>query len=100
MQIKIIGEHLTVTDSIQDYIKDKVSHLSAPEKLSQIEFRVGKERENQYVKFHAVYPNHEVAILKAHDSNLYHAIDKIMDKIHRSFVKNKERHHVHLHKIA
>jgi putative sigma-54 modulation protein len=98
MEIKILGEHLVVTEAIGNYIKEKVSHLSTPDKLNHIEFRIGKEREHQYVRFHAVCPNNEIIILNSQDNNLYRAIDKIMEKIHRSFVKNKERYNTHLHK--
>lgn len=100
MEIKILGEHLVVTEAIGQYIKNKLAHLSAPEKLQQVEFRIGKEREFQYVRFHAVCPNHDEIVLNCHDGNLYRAIDKLMVKIHRSFVKNKERHNAHLLKLS
>lgn len=98
MQIKILGEHLSVTEAIKQYIHDKVSHLSIPEKISSIEFRIGKQKDEQYVKFHAMHPSHEPIILNSSDINLYSAIDKLMDKVHRNFVKSKECHHTHLHK--
>lgn len=100
MQIKILGEHFTVTQAIEEYISEKFSHLSPPEKVSHVEFRVGKERENQYIKFHTQAPNHETIFLNSSDVNLYAAIDKLMIKIHRSFVKNKECYNTHLHKAA
>lgn len=99
MDIKILGEHLPVTEAISQYIKDKLLHLSAPDKINHVEFRIGKEGEKQYVKFYATCPNHETIFLHSSDNDLYPAIDKLMDKIRRSFIKNKEKNNIHLHKV-
>ena len=100
MEIKIFGEHLPVTESIGQYIKNKISHISIPEKILHLEFRIGKEKNNQYVKFYTVCPNQGVINLKADNTNLYLAIDTLMEKIQRNFVKNKELHNIHLQKTT
>lgn len=98
MEIKIIGEHLPITESISQYIQEKFSHLPFPEKLQHVEFRLGTQKTDQYVHFLARCQKEEF-ILKEKDNNLYFAIDKIMKKIHRSFTKSKEQHKLHFHKI-
>lgn len=95
MEIKIIGEHLSVTEAISEYIKEKFQHLSWPYKMNYVEFRLGTMKESQYVHFHARCLKEEI-VLKANNRNLYQAIDQIMTKIQRSFVKNKEKTGVHL----
>jgi putative sigma-54 modulation protein len=98
MNIQIIGEHLLVTDSITQYINHKFYQLSIPEKLQQVEFRLGIIKGQHYVHFTA-HSSHEDVVIKTQENDLYASIDKIIDKIHRSFIKIKEKHNVHLHKI-
>lgn len=101
MEIKIKGEHLSVTEAIANHIKDKFSHLPHPDKMQHAEFRLGidknaKER-SQYVHFLGRCPKEEFFI-KSQDANLYVAIDKLMKKLHRSFTKSKELHKTHIMK--
>lgn len=98
MEIKIIGEHLPLTEAITQYIHTKFAHLPKPDKLQHVEFRLGKKKENQYVHFLARFSKEDV-VIKTQDHNLYTAIDNVMEKIQRSFVKSKEKHNLHLHKI-
>lgn len=95
MKINIFGEHLSVTDAIENYIKEKFSHLHTPEKTTHIEFRIGSTKTEKYVHFLANIPG-ESLVIKSHDKNLYHAIDQIMNKIHLSFVKEKGKHNQRL----
>lgn len=97
MDIKIIGEHLTITDAISTYIKEKFLNIPQPEKLNQAEFRLGTEKNQQYVHFLAHIHNENI-VIKDQDENLYTAIDKIMKKISRSYIKAKEKHNINLHK--
>lgn len=91
MKINIFGEHLIVTESIESYIKEKFSHLHAPEKITHIEFRIGSTKTEKYVNFLANIPGDSL-VIKSHNKNLYHAIDNIMNKIHLSFIKEKGKH--------
>lgn len=91
MNINIFGEHMTVTDSIQSYINEKFSHLHTPEKLTNVEFRIGTTKTDQYVHFHANVPGESI-VIKTSDKNLYHAIDSLMNKIHLAFTKEKGKH--------
>lgn len=95
MKINIFGEHMTVTDSIENYIKEKFSHLHTPEKLTNVEFRIGSTKTDKYVHFNAHVPG-ETLVIKTNDKNLYHAIDIIMNKIHLAFTKEKGKHHQRL----
>lgn len=95
MNIKIFGEHLKVTEAIETYINEKFSHLSTPEKLTHVEFRIGSTKTEKYVHFIANIPGDSL-IIKTHDKNLYHAIDNMMNKIHLSFIKEKGKHNQRL----
>lgn len=95
MDIKIIGEHLPVTEALSNYIQDKFSNVPQPEKLNVVEFRVGTEKNQQYVHFKTHCYNEDI-VIKTQDENLYTAVDKMMKKISRSFVKVKEKNNVPL----
>ena len=96
MEIKINGNHLSVTPSIATYIKDKFSHIPQPDKLNHVEFKIGIEKTIQYIHFDAHLP-HERIHIEAKDNNLYTAIDKLAGKIRKAFIKAKEKKHLHLH---
>lgn len=95
MKITIFGEHMTVTNAIENYINEKFSHLHTPEKITHAEFRLGSTKNDKYVHFHANIPG-ETLIIKSKDENLYHAIDLTMKKIHLAFIKEKGKHHQRL----
>lgn len=95
MKINIFGEHMTVTEAIENYIKEKFSHLHHPEKLTNVDFRIGSTKTYNYVHFHAHVPN-ESLVIKTNDKNLYNAIDTIMNKIHLAFTKEKGKHNQRL----
>lgn len=97
MEIKILGEHFSITPAISQYIKEKFSHLPSPDKLQHVEFRLGVKKTKQYVHFLAHCAKEDI-VIKTDDENLYAAIDSSMIKIHRSFTKIKEKHHMHLYK--
>ena len=96
MEIKINGEHLSVTPSIASYIQNKFAHIPQPDKLNHVEFKIGVEKEMQYVHFDANLMHQQIH-LEAKDTNLYHAIDKLNEKIKKAFIKAKEKKHIHLH---
>ena len=91
MKVTVFGEHLEVTDAIENYIINKFSHLHRPDKLTKAEFKIGSNKNDKYVHFHANIPGEELFI-QSTDKNLYHAIDSLMKKIHIAFVKEKDKH--------
>lgn len=96
MNINIYGNKLEVTPAIEAYIKEKFSTVHTPEKLMQVEFKIGVEKNNQYVQFDAQILKEHIHI-KELNENLYAAIDEIMDKIKLSFKKLKEKPMAHRH---
>lgn len=90
MNINIHGNKIEVTPAIETYIKDKFSTVHTPEKLLQVDFKVGVDKNNQYVQFDAQVMKEHVHI-KELNENLYAAIDEIMDKIKLKFKKMKEK---------
>ncbi len=102
MDLKIIGEHIEVSEPIRDYIIEKFKHLPIPDKMHHAEFRIGKDGNHiQHVKFSANF-NHKNLTIDVKADNVYHAVDQLMKKLHTNLTKDKEKdksHNKHLHKI-
>ena len=90
MNINIYGKQVEVTPAIEAYIKDKFSNAHKPEKLQQVSFKIGVEKNTQFVHFDAHVHKEHIFVEAEHD-NLYAAIDLLMDKIKGRFKKLKEK---------
>ena len=100
MDIKVIGDHIEITPAIDEYVKKKFLTLTIPDKISQVEFRIGNENKlEQYVQFNA-HIQHQNINIKVKNDNAYKCIDSLMTKIHRHFVKIKEKSHIPTHKFT
>lgn len=83
MEIKIIGEHLEITPSMDDYIKNKFVSLHTPDKLIVAEFRVGQEKNTFKVNFTSNF-NHKSHFLESKGKTFYEASDLLIEKIKRA----------------
>lgn len=78
MDIRIIGEHLEISNSFEDYLKNKLNHSHIPEEMQTIEFRLGnygKMKKHLKVKTKL---NHRDIIVDVTADSTYHAADKLM----------------------
>jgi ribosomal subunit interface protein len=92
MDLKIIGEHLEITEGMKEHILSKFSHLPLPEKMQHAEIRIGKNSPLTFhVKINANY-NHKSMSLEVSDKDAYVGIDTLMKKIHVYLTKQKETH--------
>lgn len=92
MEIKILGENLTITESMETYLKGKFLNLPIPEKLQNVEFRVSLTKNTHLVRFNAHF-NHKQHFIENKGSSFYEASDLLIDKIKRDLVKAKEQSH-------
>lgn len=91
MQLEITGHHLEVTDSMNNYIREKAERLRRHfDKVMKIHFtmEVEKQRHKAGASLH-VSGNHVFA--DAHADDMYVAIDALIDKLDRQIVKHKEK---------
>lgn len=96
MDIKIIGEHIEITEAISGYIKSKFSHLPLPDKLNHVEFRIGKHGKVQHhIKFNAHFNQKDITI-DVIEEDTYVGIDHLMKKIHNVLTKHKNKDNIHL----
>ena len=91
MEIKIIGQHLDVTESINEYVHKKFNHLKFPDKLNTIQIRLNAENKSEHLAVIQYHHLNKDVHIEAKSSDLYSAIDLLADKTQRSFTKIKEK---------
>ena len=98
MQLEVTGRHLEVTNSLNTYVRDKITrlkrHFDQVLKIHVI-LEVQKTTHKAEASIH-VSGNHIFADANAED--MYVAIDALIDKLDRQIVKHKEKlkdHHRH-----
>ena len=102
MNILIRGEKLEVTDSIKDYVEEKVGRLGKYlENADNLDAHVLVKVTNRDQKVEVTIPLTN-GILRAEDreSDLYTAIDKVCEKIERQIRKNKTKMQSRKMKVA
>ena len=97
MQIELTGHHIEVTDSLRNYVNEKISRLERHfDKVSNthviltVEGMRQKAEATVHMSGHDIYADHT-------EEDMYAAIDKLVDKLDRQVKKHKEKITNHLH---
>lgn len=95
MQLTISGHHLDITDSIRDYVNNKLSrltkhhdHITSTSVILSVEKLVQKAEATVHVSGGELFAD-------AQHEDLYAAIDQLTDKLDRQLIKHKEKHRGH-----
>ena len=90
--VKVTGRHLAITDAINEYATRKVEglHLDYP-KIIEAHVILGVEKYRHWAEVVLVCSNHITIEAREETSDLYAAIDTVMDKIARRMRKFKTR---------
>ena len=95
MQLNISGHHLDITDSIRDYVTNKISRLekhndriTSTNVILSVNNLVQKAEATIHVSGAELFAEAE------HD-DLYAAVDSLTDKLDRQLIKHKEKHRGH-----
>lgn len=92
MQLNITGLQLEITDALRDYVNDKTARLERHyDKIisAQITLEVDKLKQKAEGTLH-IAGNDLVA--EAEHSDMYAAIDLLVDRLDRQLIKHKEKH--------
>lgn len=91
MEIIIHGRHLETTEAIKSYVKDKGSKLTKySDRINKIQFTLKVEGQNHTVE--AVCSVAKTTLVaEAVNSDMYAAINLVMDKLEKQFVRQKEK---------
>ena len=91
MDITITGHHLEVTQSLKDYVQEKMQKLERHfDQVTSIDVILSVEKQRH--KAEATIPvNGNKIFANAEDQDMYAAIDALLDKLDRQIIKRKEK---------
>jgi putative sigma-54 modulation protein len=91
MQLNISGHHLDITESIKDYVTNKLSRLerhhdriTSTSVILSVDKLIQKAEATVHVSGGEFFANSE-------NEDLYAAIDDLTDKLDRQLIKHKEK---------
>jgi len=91
MQINISGHHVDVTPAIRNYVETKVDRLERHfDRITKIDVILTVEKQRQKAESTVRISGGEV-FADAESDDLYAAIDKLVDKLDRQLIKQKEK---------
>lgn len=91
MQVNISGQHLEVTDTLRDYINEKLERLARHfDKITNVQVIMQVEKLQQKIEATLHVAGGEV-VANAEHTDMYAAIDLLVDKLDRQLIKHKEK---------
>lgn len=91
MQLNISGHHLDITDSIKDYVVNKLSRLEKHnDKITSTNVILSVDKLIQKAEA-TVHVSGAELFANAQHEDLYAAIDQLTDKLDRQLIKHKEK---------
>lgn len=95
LEIIIQGRHLNITEAIKDYVKKKALKFDKySNKIRKIQFTLKVEGQNNIVESVCSIAKSTI-VAEAINADMYAAIDLVVDKLEKQFVRQKEKlkHH-------
>ena len=102
MNIKILSHHVEITPAMRSHLEDKLKKISAHFDQVQnmtITLSINNEKEKD-LRNHAEITLHlkgKDLFAEAHNADMYHAMDLVVDKLDRQVIKHKEKVQDHHH---
>jgi len=97
MQIELTGHHIEVTDSLRNYVNEKMARLERHfDKVSNTHVILSVENVRQKAEATVHMSGHDI-FAECTEDDMYAAIDKLVDKLDRQVKKHKEKITNHLH---
>ena len=97
MKIELTGHHIEVTDSLRNYVTDKMAKLERHfDKVSNTHVILRVEKNDQKAEATVHMSGHDI-FAEAHAEDMYASIDALVDKLDRQVKKHKEKIKNHLH---
>ncbi|MCE2596060.1 ribosome hibernation promoting factor [Motilimonas cestriensis] len=91
MQINLSGHHIDITDSMRTYVETKFSKLERHfDSINSAQVILNVEKLNQIAEAKLHLSGGEV-FANSHDTDMYAAIDSLVDKLDRQVIKHKEK---------
>ena len=97
MQINLTGHHVEITDSLRDYVNEKIGRLEKHfEKVSNTHVILSVENVRQKAEATVNMSGNSI-FAEATADDMYASIDALTDKLDRQVKKHKEKLKNHLH---
>ena len=91
MQINLTGHHVEITDSLRNYVDTKFSKLERHfDHITNVHVILNVEKLNQKAEATVHLSGAEV-FASSEDTDMYTAIDSMVDKLDRQVIKHKEK---------
>lgn len=97
MQINLTGHHIEITDSLRNYVNDKMGKLERHfDKVSNTHVILSVEKDMHKAEATVHMTGNDI-FAESHEPDMYAAIDFLVDKLDRQVKKYKEKLKNHLH---
>ena len=91
MQINLTGHHIELTSSLRDYVNSKFAKLERHfDHINNVYVVLNVEKLNQMAEAKINMNGNEI-FAKSSNSDMYAAIDSLIDKLDRQVLKYKEK---------
>ena len=91
MQLNITGQHVDLTEAMQEYVKTKITKLERYfDNVTNVHVILSVEKKNQKAEA-TVHVAGGDLFAEATSENMYAAIDSLVDKLDRQIKKHKEK---------
>ncbi len=91
MQIEISGQHVELTDAIKDYANKKLTKLNTHlHSITAIHVMLKIEKHLQIAEAQVSFPGNHIHA-EADSTDMYKAIDQLVDKLVKQLTKHKEK---------
>ncbi|GAA5218871.1 ribosome hibernation promoting factor [Corallincola platygyrae] len=95
MQINLTGHHVEVTDSLRNYVNEKFTKLERHfDHINNVYVILNVEKLTQKAEA-KLHLNGGEIFANAEHSDMYAAIDALVDKLDRQVIKHKEKLNAH-----
>jgi putative sigma-54 modulation protein len=97
MQIDLTGHHIEITDSLRNYVTEKMGKLERHfDKVSNTHVILSVVKDDHKAEA-TVHMSGNDIFAEAHEQDMYASIDALVDKLDRQVKKYKEKLKNHLH---
>ncbi|WP_415882015.1 ribosome hibernation-promoting factor, HPF/YfiA family [Neptuniibacter sp. SY11_33] len=91
MQINITGHHVELTDSMQNYVLEKMQKIERHfDNITNVQVTLSIEKQRQKADAEMHVSGAQLFATHEHD-DMYAAIDGLTDKLDRQVIKHKEK---------
>ncbi|WP_286237292.1 ribosome hibernation-promoting factor, HPF/YfiA family [Neptuniibacter halophilus] len=95
MQINITGHHVELTDSMQNYVLEKLQKIERHfDNITNVQVTLSVEKQRQKAEAEMHVSGAQLFATHEHE-DMYAAIDGLTDKLDRQVIKHKEKMKTH-----